>query len=84
MEFAGGRIVMVLEGGYNLNSLANSVLACVEALLEDKSVVGSSDAYPFEATWRVIRAVMCFLLFLVGLILCFNIYLYGVVFQFSQ
>ncbi|RWR83215.1 histone deacetylase 5 [Cinnamomum micranthum f. kanehirae] len=57
MEFAGGRIVMVLEGGYNLNSLANSVLACVEALLEDKSVVGSSDAYPFEATWRVIRAV---------------------------
>ncbi|XP_077222895.1 histone deacetylase 5 [Tasmannia lanceolata] len=57
MEFAGGRIVMALEGGYNLNSLANSVLACVEALLEDKPAVGSSDAFPFESTRRVIQAV---------------------------
>lgn len=69
MEFAGGRIVMALEGGYNLISIANSVLACVEALLEDKPVVGSSEAYPFKSTWRVIRAVMCLLLLYVGLIL---------------
>ncbi|KAL5987824.1 hypothetical protein ACLOJK_035579 [Asimina triloba] len=57
MEFAKGRIVMALEGGYNLESLANSVLACVEVLLDGKSIVGSSEAYPFESTWRVIKAV---------------------------
>lgn len=48
---------MALEGGYNLVSLANSVLACVEVLLEDKPIAGSSEAYPFESTWRVIQAV---------------------------
>ncbi|XP_057459457.1 histone deacetylase 5-like isoform X2 [Actinidia eriantha] len=57
MKFAQGKIVMALEGGYNLASLANSVLACVEVLLEDKPLVGSSEADPFESTWRVIEAV---------------------------
>lgn len=57
MEFAEGKIIMALEGGYNLISLANSVLACVEVLLEDKPIAGSSEAYPFESTWRVIQAV---------------------------
>ncbi|XP_052179798.1 histone deacetylase 5 isoform X2 [Diospyros lotus] len=57
MEFAQGKIVMTLEGGYNLDSLANSVLACVEVLLEDDPIIGSSEAYPFESTWRVIQAV---------------------------
>ncbi|OVA00799.1 Histone deacetylase superfamily [Macleaya cordata] len=57
MEFAQGRIVMALEGGYNLDSLSNSVLACVKTLLEDKPIVSSSKAYPFESTWRVIQAV---------------------------
>ncbi|KAL6348801.1 hypothetical protein AAG906_033457 [Vitis piasezkii] len=57
MEFAEGKIIMALEGGYNLVSLANSVLACVEVLLEDKPIAGSSEAYPFESTWCVIQAV---------------------------
>lgn len=57
MDFAGGKIVMALEGGYNLDSLANSVLACVEVLLEDKTIDGSSEVYPFESTWSVIRTV---------------------------
>ncbi|XP_043726209.1 histone deacetylase 5 isoform X1 [Telopea speciosissima] len=57
MEFANGKIVMALEGGYNLDSLANSVLACVKTLLGDMPIVGSSEAYPFESTWRVIQAV---------------------------
>ncbi|KAI3976691.1 hypothetical protein MKX01_008549 [Papaver californicum] len=57
MEFAQGRVMMALEGGYNLDSLAKSVLACVQALLKDKHVVASSKAYPFESTWRVIQAV---------------------------
>ncbi|KAL6012004.1 hypothetical protein ACLOJK_002474 [Asimina triloba] len=46
MQFAGGRIVMALEGGYNLTALANSVLACVETLLEDRPIVGSLKSKP--------------------------------------
>ncbi|KAF6165065.1 hypothetical protein GIB67_000649 [Kingdonia uniflora] len=58
MEFSKGKIVMALEGGYNLDSLANSVLACVKTLLEDKPIVVSIVTYPFESTWRVIREVL--------------------------
>ena len=57
MNFAEGRIVLILEGGYNLDSIAKSMHACLEVLLEDKPVIGSSEAYPFESTWRVIKAV---------------------------
>lgn len=57
MRFARGKIVLVLEGGYNLNSIANSVLACAETLLEEKTLVGSSDGRPFKSTWRVIEEV---------------------------
>lgn len=57
MSFAQGKIVLALEGGYNLDSIANSALACVEVLLEDKPIAGSSESYPFESTWRVIQAV---------------------------
>ncbi|KAI3697046.1 hypothetical protein L6452_29765 [Arctium lappa] len=46
---------MVLEGGSNLNSLANSVLASVEVFLEDKPIAQTSEIYPFESTWRVIK-----------------------------
>ncbi|XP_019054139.1 PREDICTED: uncharacterized protein LOC104602426 [Nelumbo nucifera] len=48
---------MALEGGYNLDSLANSVLACVKVLLEDEPVVRTSEAYPFESTWHAIQKV---------------------------
>ncbi|GLT26884.1 hypothetical protein SLA2020_019240 [Shorea laevis] len=57
MDFAQGKIVLALEGGYNLESIANSSLACVEVLLENKPIRGSSEAYPFESTWRVIQEV---------------------------
>ena len=57
MNFAQGKIVLALEGGYNLDSIANSVLACMQVLLENKPINGSSEAYPFESTWRVIQAV---------------------------
>ncbi|KAK9054448.1 hypothetical protein SSX86_025526 [Deinandra increscens subsp. villosa] len=58
MTFSRGKIIMALEGGYNLNSLANSVVACVEMLLEDKPIAESvEEVYPFESTWRVIKAV---------------------------
>ncbi|KAF4382120.1 hypothetical protein F8388_001265 [Cannabis sativa] len=57
MDFAQGKVVLALEGGYNLESIANSTLACVETLLEDKPVIGSAEVHPFESTWRVIEAV---------------------------
>ncbi|KAF8083756.1 hypothetical protein N665_0754s0012 [Sinapis alba] len=40
------KIVMALEGGYNLDSVAKSSLACVQVLLEDKPIQGSSKEYP--------------------------------------
>jgi histone deacetylase 6 len=58
MDLAEGRIVLVLEGGYNLDSIAKSMHACLEVLLEDKPLVGSSEAHPLESTWRVIQAVI--------------------------
>ncbi|CAJ1944185.1 unnamed protein product [Sphenostylis stenocarpa] len=58
MNFAEGRIVLILEGGYNLDSIAKSMRACLEVLLEGKPVTGSlEEAYPFESTWNVIQAV---------------------------
>ncbi|XP_050225527.1 histone deacetylase 5-like [Mercurialis annua] len=57
MDFANGKIVLALEGGYNLDSIANSFLACMEVLLESKPIAGSIESYPFESTWRVIEAV---------------------------
>jgi len=62
MDFAHGKIFLALEGGYNLQSLANSAHACVQVLLEGKPIVGSSEAYPFESTWRVIENVRSFCL----------------------
>ncbi|EFH38856.1 predicted protein, partial [Arabidopsis lyrata subsp. lyrata] len=56
MEFAQGKIVLALEGGYNLESLAKSSLACVQVLLEEKGIQCSSGAYPLESTRRVVRA----------------------------
>lgn len=57
IEFAQGKIVLALEGGYNLQSVADSAHACVQVLLEGKPIAGSSVAYPFESTWRVIENV---------------------------
>lgn len=62
MEFANGKIVMALEGGYNLNSIAKSVHACVEVLLDGKPISGLLEVSPFESTWRVIKAVWAFII----------------------
>lgn len=51
---------MALEGGYDKVSIANSVQACMEVLLKQKPIIGSAEAYPFESSWRVIRAVRIF------------------------
>lgn len=54
---------MALEGGYNLNSIAKSVHACVEVLLDGKPISGLLEVSPFESTWRVIKAVWAFIIF---------------------
>lgn len=59
ITFARGKIVMVLEGGYNLKSIANSVFACAKVLLGEEPSLGSVENKPFESTWRVIQAVVC-------------------------
>ncbi|KAF9917763.1 Histone deacetylase hda1 [Lobosporangium transversale] len=48
-SLAGGKIVLALEGGYNLNSIAVSGLACTKALLSD----------PIEALQPVIPNAAC-------------------------
>uniref|UniRef100_A0ACD5YZU4 Uncharacterized protein n=1 Tax=Avena sativa TaxID=4498 RepID=A0ACD5YZU4_AVESA len=57
LGFAKGRIVLALEGGYNLKSIANSVCACARVLLGDKFTFNDPEMQPFEATWRVIEMV---------------------------
>jgi histone deacetylase 6 len=49
---------MVLEGGYNLRSTANSVLACAKVLLGDKFTFNTLEKQPHESACRVIQAVM--------------------------
>uniref|UniRef100_A0A0E0LN00 histone deacetylase n=1 Tax=Oryza punctata TaxID=4537 RepID=A0A0E0LN00_ORYPU len=57
LGFSQGRIVMALEGGYNLRSIANSVSACAKVLLGDKFRFDTPDMQPFESSWRVIQAL---------------------------
>ncbi|GMH27666.1 hypothetical protein Nepgr_029509 [Nepenthes gracilis] len=47
MEFVHGKIVLALEGGYSLPSVANSVLSCVKVLLDGKPIAGSSRSYSY-------------------------------------
>ncbi|CAB4035668.1 histone deacetylase 6 isoform X1, partial [Paramuricea clavata] len=35
MSLAGGKVILVLEGGYNLTSVAESLCSCVTTLLGD-------------------------------------------------
>ncbi|KAK2632055.1 hypothetical protein EUGRSUZ_L02060 [Eucalyptus grandis] len=49
MDFARGKIVLALEGGYNLTSISNSALACMEVLLDDKTV-----RQELKAFWSVL------------------------------
>ncbi|EPS65120.1 hypothetical protein M569_09656, partial [Genlisea aurea] len=58
MKFAEGKIVLALEGGYNLNSISNSAQACVEVLLRGETLGEEpSKIRPLESTWRVINTV---------------------------
>lgn len=58
MELAGGRVVLALEGGYNLKSISESYLACMKALLGepmDECVSGENSL--LASTWSLIKEV---------------------------
>lgn len=48
-SLAGGKIILALEGGYNLDSIAVSGLACAKALLND----------PIEPLGRISPNALC-------------------------
>ncbi|KAJ7299256.1 hypothetical protein O6H91_Y266500 [Diphasiastrum complanatum] len=57
MDFTGGKVVLVLEGGYNLKSIAKSYLACLNVLLGDPPLSYSSTRLPFQSTWDLIKEI---------------------------
>lgn len=57
MELANGRVVLALEGGYNLTSISESYLACMQAMLGDSPVLKvEHDLLP--ETFPVIKEVL--------------------------
>lgn len=56
MTLANGKLVLALEGGYNLDNLANSMLSCFKALLNDEHA--SVQQVPVkDSTWDLISKV---------------------------
>ena len=59
MPLAEGKIVLALEGGYNLESTAKSALACVKVLMgEPPGPLDPWKTYPSEPTIRVVNKVL--------------------------
>lgn len=53
-----GPVVMVLEGGYNLQCISQCAAACVRVLLGDPSVIPcDTDSLPYDTTWKTILEV---------------------------
>lgn len=57
-ESCGGRIVLSLEGGYNLTALSASVRATLEVLLGDKDIEDKLGQLPFEVEAPDITALV--------------------------
>jgi acetoin utilization deacetylase AcuC-like enzyme len=55
-EVAGGRLVMLLEGGYDLDGLASSVASCIEVLGESSGLEDVSAAWPLPQNLMEARA----------------------------
>lgn len=71
MAFAGGKIVVTLEGGYSLEALSMSVCMSVEALLQgvpDEELT-EDDASMKSSTWPLIERVKYFLIHLRSILL---------------
>ncbi|KAG2432251.1 hypothetical protein HXX76_009169 [Chlamydomonas incerta] len=57
LRFAGGRVVLALEGGYNTGVTAACAAACVRTLLEGATSAPLPDALPDTATKRNLEQV---------------------------
>jgi histone deacetylase 6 len=57
LGLAGGRVVLVLEGGYNLEAIALSSAACLRVLLGD-SPPSERPELPAPAATRILDAVL--------------------------
>lgn len=58
-----GRIVLALEGGYNLEALSNGVASCMKVLLGDEDCATfDTSELPYSSTWKTILNV-CSMLF---------------------
>ena len=55
-RLAGGRVVLALEGGYDLEAISAAAAACVHALLGDPAAARAPDR-PSAAASRVLDAV---------------------------
>eukprot|EP00250_Pteridium_aquilinum_P005405 c15499_g1_i2 orf=284-2374(-) len=58
-ELAKGRVILVLEGGYNLKSIAESYLACLQVLLGDSPYENSTipNTESLISTWNLLTKV---------------------------
>jgi acetoin utilization deacetylase AcuC-like enzyme len=54
---AAGRLVLVLEGGYNLHALAGSVRSCVEVLAGTAANLPGSDVQPGARTQEIAEMI---------------------------
>jgi histone deacetylase 6 len=56
-ELAGGRLVLALEGGYDLRAISESAAACLRVLLGEERGDGASPETPLPSAARVLGAV---------------------------
>jgi histone deacetylase 6 len=68
MQFANGKVVIALEGGYNLNAISQSMTACLKALLKEPALPlqsnNSVSNVAVKATNETMKAHMPFWKFL--------------------
>jgi len=57
-ELAGGRLVLALEGGYNLSAIARSAEACLRVLLGEEPAARDPGAKPSLSATRVLETVL--------------------------
>lgn len=61
LELAGGKLVLALEGGYNLESISKSYAACTSVLLGDPPLEAPPEDTPLKlqsCTYELLDQVM--------------------------
>lgn len=57
-QLAGGRLVLALEGGYNLSAIARSAEACLRVLLDEEPPAQGPGTQPSLSATQVLEAVL--------------------------